>query len=238
MNRIEFMSRLEYLLSDISDNEREEALQYYNDYLDDAGIENEEEVLMSLGSPEQVAAIIKNGMRAESSVQGEFNENGFESGFERPRDNVATRERSKDQKEDGNDKMLPKKAGNRRTGIILLIVLLLAITFPAWAGILCTLFGILIAVLAVLAALILVAAILGIVFVVTGIALLFTAFATLLVKPLGALALAGVGLVLIGLGILFCVLLSLFLGKIVPELFRGAVKLFKVPFSHKGGARA
>ena len=43
MNRQEFMKQLEMLLSDISQAEREEALQYYNDYLDDAGIENEEE---------------------------------------------------------------------------------------------------------------------------------------------------------------------------------------------------
>lgn len=41
MNRLEFMRRLEALLSDISQSEREEALQYYNDYLNDAGVENE-----------------------------------------------------------------------------------------------------------------------------------------------------------------------------------------------------
>ena len=33
MSRWEFMRQLEKLLSDISPNEREEALQYYNDYL-------------------------------------------------------------------------------------------------------------------------------------------------------------------------------------------------------------
>lgn len=36
MNRQEFMNQLEMLLSDISQAERDEALQYYNDYLDDA----------------------------------------------------------------------------------------------------------------------------------------------------------------------------------------------------------
>ena len=36
MNRLEFMQRLEALLSDISQSEREEAIQYYNDYLNDA----------------------------------------------------------------------------------------------------------------------------------------------------------------------------------------------------------
>ena len=41
MNRTDFMTQLEYLLQSISPSEREEALQYYNDYFDDAGEENE-----------------------------------------------------------------------------------------------------------------------------------------------------------------------------------------------------
>ena len=49
MNRIDFMRRLELLLSDLPENERREAIQYYNDYLNDAGVENEEEVLEALG---------------------------------------------------------------------------------------------------------------------------------------------------------------------------------------------
>lgn len=55
MNRQEFMKRLEELLQDISENEREEALQYYNDYFDDAGAENEAQIIEELGNPEQVA---------------------------------------------------------------------------------------------------------------------------------------------------------------------------------------
>ena len=34
MNRAEFMERLQELLEDIPQAEREDALQYYNDYLD------------------------------------------------------------------------------------------------------------------------------------------------------------------------------------------------------------
>ena len=49
MSRWEFMRRLEELLLDISPNEREEALQYYNDYFNDAGKENEKEVIGALG---------------------------------------------------------------------------------------------------------------------------------------------------------------------------------------------
>lgn len=62
MSRWEFMRRLEELLADISPSEREEALQYYNDYINDAGRENEAEAIRSLGAPEQVAKSIKEGL--------------------------------------------------------------------------------------------------------------------------------------------------------------------------------
>ena len=41
MNRKQFMEQLERLLSDISEAERQEALEYYEGYFDDAGPENE-----------------------------------------------------------------------------------------------------------------------------------------------------------------------------------------------------
>ena len=50
---------LEKLLADISETERQDALDFYNSYFDDAGAENEASVLRELGSPEKVAAIIK-----------------------------------------------------------------------------------------------------------------------------------------------------------------------------------
>ena len=48
MNRTEYMRELDALLHGISKEEREEAMQYYNDYFDDAGSENEEKVIEEL----------------------------------------------------------------------------------------------------------------------------------------------------------------------------------------------
>lgn len=100
MNRQEFMKRLEMLLKDISQAEREEALQYYNDYLDDAGVENEQEAMESLGSPEQVAANIKIGLRDGGST-GEYTENGFIIGGEEKRTQMAVREPQGPQQQKG-----------------------------------------------------------------------------------------------------------------------------------------
>lgn len=59
MNRAEFMRQLERLLQSVPAAEREEALQYYNDYFDDAGDESEQDVIEALGNPARVAENIK-----------------------------------------------------------------------------------------------------------------------------------------------------------------------------------
>lgn len=91
MNRFEFMSRLSSLLSDIPENERDEAVQYYNDYLNDAGVENEEEVLESLGTPEELAASIRRGLQEESGQKGEFSEKGYQESEVKAQNQVAFR---------------------------------------------------------------------------------------------------------------------------------------------------
>ena len=53
MNRQEFLEKLRLLLGDLSEEEREEAIQYYEDYFADAGPEMEEQVIRELGSPEK-----------------------------------------------------------------------------------------------------------------------------------------------------------------------------------------
>ena len=71
MSRIEFMRELEGLLSDIPIEERNEAIQYYNDYFEDAGKDHEEEIIKELVSPVRIAGIIK----ADLNLSGEEHEN-------------------------------------------------------------------------------------------------------------------------------------------------------------------
>lgn len=85
MNRAEFMSRLAALLQDVPSAEREEAIQYYNDYFDDAGEGNEQGVIAALGSPEELAKSIKAGL-ADGGNGGEFTESGFQ-GYEQKNKN-------------------------------------------------------------------------------------------------------------------------------------------------------
>ena len=66
MNKAEFLEKLRAGLSEVPADERVAALQYYTEYLDDAGPDREAEVLVELGSPEEVAAMV----RAESEADG------------------------------------------------------------------------------------------------------------------------------------------------------------------------
>lgn len=50
MNKEQFMNQLESLLKDIPQDERADALQYYENYFEESG-KAEEEVIQALGSP-------------------------------------------------------------------------------------------------------------------------------------------------------------------------------------------
>lgn len=59
MNKQEYMRQLAAALSRIADDERESALEFYNEYFDEAGPEREQEVIASLGTPQKLASQIK-----------------------------------------------------------------------------------------------------------------------------------------------------------------------------------
>ena len=148
MSRVEFMNQLKNLLWDIPEGEREEALNYYEDYFDDAGVENEAQVIASLGSPEKVAAIIKEGLKEETKEQGEYSETGYTGYGQCQKDEVIAY---------GNDKK--KKSFSDRVkglgtgGMILVLILAifaLPILGPVGIGILSAIFGILVAAAVVL----------------------------------------------------------------------------------------
>ena len=74
MGRKEFMEQLAALLGDISPQEREEALDYYERYFDEAG-DDLQQAIDHLGSLQKVAQDIKSGLKGEYF----YTENGAES---------------------------------------------------------------------------------------------------------------------------------------------------------------
>lgn len=95
MNRQEFMKELEYLLMDIPEEEKQDAVAYYRDYLEDAGDEHESEVIQEFGSPERVAAIIRADLGGNLEEGGEFTETGYQDErFREPGYQVVKRQSS------------------------------------------------------------------------------------------------------------------------------------------------
>lgn len=81
MTKQDFIKELEGLLLDIPLEERMEAIAYYETYFEDAGWENEDEILKELESPAKVAAGIKvllNASEQDVSSRGYFTEKGYE----------------------------------------------------------------------------------------------------------------------------------------------------------------
>ena len=78
MKRDEFMAQIARLLADMPDNERMEAIRYYNDYLDEAGEENEEEAIRELGNPQEIAANIKANLQEQDFETGRMKEQPME----------------------------------------------------------------------------------------------------------------------------------------------------------------
>ena len=87
MKKEEFIQRLKYLLADLPEEETEDAIAYYRDYLEEAG-EKEEEVIRGFGSPEKLAAVIRADLRQDPDEGGEFTDSGYtdsrfrESGYQ------------------------------------------------------------------------------------------------------------------------------------------------------------
>ena len=59
MTREEFLAALRQELVNVSEEERDEALKFYNEFLDEAGPDQEQKVIEELGTPHRVANIIR-----------------------------------------------------------------------------------------------------------------------------------------------------------------------------------
>ena len=209
MNRKEFMERLERLLWNISDSEREEALQYYNDYFDDAGEENEAKVIEELGSPDQVAQKIKAGCSDSASV---YSEQGYEDTRFRNTQEVISREEAKRGQRNSETVTSSRdtgKAPGTNTWKIIAIILLCVVAAPILIPIGAAIFAA-------------IAAVIG-----TGIAQIF-------IVPSVGLAMTGVGCLVFALGIVLSLLTIWCCVKILPWLIRGIVGLVSYPFRKAG----
>ena len=227
MNRFEFMRQLEELLSDISPNEKEEALTYYNDYFNDAGEENEQQVIQELESPEQVAAVVKEGLGLPKSSEAKRQ---FETGKQ---EEVPTAQMSEKEQENSSSKAKRSKDKNELpTWAIVLIIIGLVLGSPLiFAGAI-TVLSLIFAVVVTLFSIIVAFGAVALALYIAGISFFSVGFIVSPVNIWLTLSMIGSGLLMGAISILFMVLTVLLVGKAVPALFRGIRALWQKIF-HK-----
>lgn len=215
MNRLEFMRELASLLSGMSEKEREEALAYYNDYFDDAGVENEQNVIQSLGSPQKVAESIRRDMGEDADYFAE----------KAPEYEVVSY----------HETTLPepeKQKGLPAWAIVLMVVLGI-FAAPILLGVFLGIFGALFGVLVSAVAIFLAFGITAIVMILILPILFVIGLMCISVSPWAGVACIGVGLLLGGLGILFLMLTVAIAGIVIPAVVKGIGKLFGKIFRKK-----
>lgn len=225
MNRTEFMERLEELLSDVPQEERRDALRYYNDYLDDAGAENENAALAALVSPENVADSIRAGLQEEEASGSGRNAVGRPvSGQER---NAAGRQAT------GPERPGRKGEAGRIILTVLACIFLLPVLIPLGLGAVILAFSFLVCAAVFFASMILS----GIVVLVIGVALSLFALVNLAAFPSSAVCILGGGMVCVGIGLLLTLFMCWLAGKTIPAMCRGFVSLCSLPFHRNKGGR-
>ena len=204
MTKESFMQELARLLGDISPQERQEALNFYEEYFHDAGPEKEQEVLKELGSPMQVAAKIKEGLDATIGVENgpDAAENGAAY---TPQETVK------------------KRSAWKTIGLVFLLICASPLLI-AFASVILSLliawFLVLISLIAAFGAAALTCILCGIAFVVMGFICMFS-------FPYVCLIMAGSGLICTGIGILFMMLTVWLCGYALPGCCRGIAWLWK-----------
>ena len=210
MNREDFLMRLSSLLQDVSEAEREEALQYYEDYFDDAGKDKEEEIIDSLGSPAEVAKNIKKelfGIETEEEISRE--------------DRKLTKYGSQAQREE------EQKKATLPTWVWVLIVISLILLSPGIIGGVGTVIAVICALAVAWFSMIFGFGMAAVVLLVGMVGLFIVGFAGVTVSPMGTVGLIGGGLICGGIGMLFLMLTVAMAGAATPAIWRGLVKLCK-----------
>lgn len=262
MNRAEFMEQLEYLLQDIPEEDREDAIAYYRDYLDEAGDGGEEQAIREFGSPERVAAIIRSELNGNLEDGGEFTEAGYQDErFRDPNYQLAKRKELPDVSESGGGAGTGTggySAGNhgrsagqngkrqrdyedrtwfKRLLKVGLILILISIASPLALGIGGSALGLLTGGICLILAAIFCIGLLTITACIGAVVLLVFGIGMLFAHPAASVLVLGAGVLVLGLALIGIALSVLIYGKWIPAGIRWVVNTIS-NLLHRGGRRA
>ena len=252
MNRIEFLSELEQRLSGIPEDERQSAIQYYADYLADAGEENEAEAIRELGSPEKVAESIKadyygteldesrfdhkdymekygqrssQGTGSGNTSGGRPGADGYGYGQE---NGYGTGQENGQENGQGNGPAQKNAPWTSRGLKIFLVILIAIVIWPVTLGVAGIVLGVAAAIFFFFAGLVIAA----IAVMISGGVVAVTGLVLLVIPPAGMIV-TGIGILLFVLGLIATVGTVKLCMIVYPAMIRGFVNLFRRPIYGK-----
>lgn len=226
MNKIDFLERLEKLLADVPYTERREALNYYTEYFEDAD-KDEEDVIKTLGSPEEVAHNIREELAGKELIKvDDVFDNTGSTGTERSEDATGVEQQSEEKKS--------KLEGWQ----IALIVILAIVTAPIWGSLATAVLSAILGVVAACIGIILGLALVGIVLFVVAMVLLGAGFANIITTPVSSFFAMGLSVFLVGVSMLCLIASWKILTVLIPSVWKGLVYIFQSVFGRKERAAA
>lgn len=135
MDKEKFLWQLEKLLYDIPKEERDEALEYYRSYFEEAGEENEAKVLEELGDVQGIASSIKEGLGAGAGRE-EYLKYPPQPRNKKVQDGASSGQKYRQY---GNYKKYDEKEKSTKW---ILLILAAVITLPLWGSVASLLLGV------------------------------------------------------------------------------------------------
>lgn len=203
MTKQEFLEELKNLLKDIPKTERDSAVQYYEEYFEEAGIGDYERIPEDMETPEVIAKNIRASLENEASVEEEY--------FRKTENNMQT---------------VQSKSKMDNSKIILLIILAV-FSFPLWGSVLLSLFGVLVGIVAAILGIVIAIVAVMVSFLVAGIAIAVVGAVKIVISPVAGVTAMGVGMLMFGLGLLLLLLVIWSFSVMLPALFREIKKLIQ-----------
>ncbi len=227
MNKQEFLKALADELCDFSAEERTQALQFYTEYFEEAGAENEDAVLQELGSPKKVAQILRANCRdvhaapeaAPNPKPKAASEPADPAGFSGPKYEAPPEYAHTPY---DYSQPLPRQQRTGTAGLPLTIILLV-VTFPIWFSLAAALLSIVLAVFITLFALV----IAGLAIAGAGLICIFSSIRLFFLSASTGTLMLGLSLCSIGAGVLMAIGFCWCLSKACLFIFNACRSLWQ-----------
>lgn len=229
MTKYEFLERLDLLLTDLPQEERMDAIWYYEDYFADAGPENEELVLRELGSPESVAEKIRSGWKQTGvNSQEQYRREAYrEEAYDEQQDRGGQYQEERGRREpyrespyqpEGTPNWEIHSKNYARPAVVILFLIFIGVP---------VLMPLIFAVFAVLLTFFLGFGIGGVAMISGGVVLIGMGVSSITISAGIGMLLSGAGLVVAAIGILFVVLAVNCAFRAIPGIIKGCTACIK-----------